>query len=64
MLTRLFHPIRVYLCSFVVKNKNPTAVLAMGSEIFERNQNPTATRRNSSVLSRRFRFKLRFTRST
>jgi len=51
-----FVRIRVYLCSSVVKvkNKNPTAVLAMGSEIVERDQNPTATRRNSSAFSSRF----------
>lgn len=30
-------------------------------KFFERNQNPTATPRNSSAFSNRFKFRLRFT---
>jgi len=49
----------------VWQNKNPAAGLAAGfSKFLERNQNPTAARRNSSTFSNRFRFKSRFTATT
>jgi hypothetical protein len=52
---------RVGWCSYVVKNKKPTAVLAVGLLNFVNVQNPTAALVSSALASSRFRFDLQFT---